>query len=64
MSAKPYSKMIEILRATLQQLEKDAYLMAGDHSIDTLRRSLRRTITALDPSTDAPHWDESSSRQQ
>ena len=46
----PYSDIIDILRATLQQAEKDASLNPNDQKAAELERSLRRTLDDLESS--------------
>lgn len=46
----PYSEMIDILRATLKQVERDVSLNPKDQKADELRRSLRRTLDDLESS--------------
>ena len=46
----PYSDIIDILRATLKQAEKDASLNPNDQKAAELERSLRRTLDDLESS--------------
>lgn len=46
----PYSTMIEILRSTLQVVERDVSLKPGDQDLENLKQSLVRAIASLSKS--------------
>ena len=48
MNDRPYGKLVEILRFTLQRLEKDATAYPDDAQMDELKRSLVRRLAALE----------------
>jgi hypothetical protein len=47
----PYSKLIEILRYTLEQVEKDVRLNRDDAGLDELKRSLQLRLDDLERGT-------------
>lgn len=59
MNVKPYAKLIDILRAALQQVEKDTAVDSADGAFDDVKDSLKRTIDALEPRTDMKERDDS-----
>ena len=50
MNDRPYGKLVEILRFTLQRLEKDASAYPDNAQMDEARRSLVRRLAALEGS--------------
>jgi hypothetical protein len=58
MSAKPYSKLIDILRSTLQQVEKDTSGKAADGRLNEVKLSLKRTIDSLESRKDVQERDD------
>jgi hypothetical protein len=51
MVSRPYSKLIEILRYTLEQVEKDVRLNRDDAGLDELKRSLQLRLDDLERRT-------------
>jgi len=47
MPSRPYSKVIEILRSTLDRLEKNSSGQSDDRALRNLKCSLQQTIDAL-----------------
>jgi hypothetical protein len=47
MTSRPYSKVIEILRSTLDHLEKSSSGKSDDRALQNLKCSLQQTIDAL-----------------
>jgi hypothetical protein len=51
MVSRPYSKLIEILRYTLEQVEKDVRLKRDDAGLAELKRSLQLRLDDLERRT-------------
>lgn len=54
MNPRPYSALIEIIRSTLKQLEKDASRNPTDRNLAELKRSLQNALEDLDPEGKPP----------
>ena len=54
MFSRPYSKLIEILRFTLEQVEKDACFDKKSQAVIELKQSLLRRIADLEGRASAP----------
>jgi hypothetical protein len=52
MSDRPYAKLAEILRFTLEQLEKDTAAYPDNAQMGELKRSLRRQLASLEGNSD------------
>ena len=53
----PYSKLIEILRFTLEQVEKDASFNPESRPVAELKRSLHQTLVDLERRTKGSELD-------
>jgi hypothetical protein len=58
MVSRPYSKLIEILRHTLEQVEKDVRLNRDDAGLTELKRSLQLRLDDLERRTADSELDE------
>jgi hypothetical protein len=54
MAAQSFSKVIEVLRTTLKQLEQTEHLAADDRALGELKSSIARTIAELELRSDHP----------
>jgi hypothetical protein len=52
MTAQSSSRVIEVLRATLKQLEQTEHLAADDRALGELKSSIARTIAELELRSD------------
>lgn len=48
MESRPYAHLIKILRASLEQIEKDSHGKQIDEKTEALRHSMRRTLAQLE----------------
>jgi hypothetical protein len=57
MSSRPYSKLIEILRYTLERAEQDALLNPERQEVAELKRSIQQSLEHLERGMGSPELD-------